>query len=96
MQRSKNRFVRFIAKNKIHAAVFIIFVAFIALQIVISSSRASYQKNYELTQAQNRALEAEYYSLQRELEFVKSDKGIELYARAQGMQMPGETRYKAN
>ncbi|MBR4235987.1 MAG: septum formation initiator family protein [Clostridia bacterium] len=96
MQRSKNRFVRFISKNKIHAAVFVIFVAFIALQIAISSSRASYQKNYELTQAQNRALEAEYYSLQRELEFVKSDKGIELYARAQGMQMPGETRYKAN
>ena len=34
-------------------------------------------------------------ALEDELAFIKTDKGLELYARAEGMCMPGEVRYTA-
>lgn len=48
-------------------------------------------KNAKLARIQ---LEADCDKLSADLEFIKTDEGIELYARSQGMQMPGETLYE--
>lgn len=69
------------------ALVLVVFTA-------VNSSRCStMEEKIRTANLDNLALESEYEQLTAELKFIKSKEGIELYARALGMQMPGETRY---
>ena len=74
----------------LHAAIVILFVA--ADSIISSKSERVRSEINEIIE-QNSLLEAELRDLQDELAFIKTDEGIELYARASGMSMPGEVHY---
>ncbi len=74
----------------------LIAVAFFAIDAVISSANKSTRAEIAKVAAENDALEAELRDLQDELAFIKTDEGIELYARAQGMCKPGEIHYDVN
>ena len=73
----------------------IVFIAvvFVVGLTVIDSITDETRAEIRNVQDQNTALENDLKDLQDELAFIKTDKGIELYARAQGMCMPGEVRY---
>lgn len=64
----------------------------------ISFTRRTKAANEELDalRIETAALTETLNEKEHELEFVKTPEGIELYARANGLQKKGETRYKAN
>ncbi len=64
-------------------------VGIICFNVRIDSTRARIRQ----VSQENAALHTQLDGLESELAFIKTPEGIELYARAQGMSMPGETRY---
>ena len=72
---------------------FIIAVLFFIANAIISSAGNNTRKEIIRVTQENYALELKLHDLEDELAFIKTDEGIELYARAQGMSMPGETHY---
>ena len=60
---------------------------------MLESERKATEIEIAQAKQQTAALSQEYSDLQEELDFIKSDEGLELYARAYGMQMPDEIRY---
>ena len=75
--------------------VIIVAAVFVVGLCIINSITSNTKSEIEDVQAANYELENQLKELQDELAFIKTDKGIELYARAQGMCMPGEVRYTA-
>ena len=72
-----------------------ILAMFLIAHAVIGSVTDSTRAEISRIAAENAALENELMALEDELAFIKTDKGLELYARAEGMCMPGEVRYTA-
>ena len=64
-------------------------IGIICFNVRIDSTRARIKQ----VSQENAALQKQLDNLESELAFIKTPEGIELYARAQGMSMPGETRY---
>lgn len=54
-----------------------------------------YSEQARAIAADNRGLKQEYNELKDELEFVRSEEGIRLYAYSYGYQKEGEVRYNA-
>ena len=81
--------------NNTTYAFFTIFIAvlFFIANAIISSAGKNTRKEIVRVAQQNYELELQLHELEDELAFIKTDEGIELYARAQGMSMPGETLY---
>ncbi len=73
--------------------IFMVAVAFIWINAAMDSRKADIQRRIEQLEVDNEKLSDELTRLNAELEFVATDEGIELYARAQGMGKKGETRY---
>ncbi len=70
-------------------------VTFISVNAVIDARKSSINARIALLKQDNEVLEDELRRLDAELKFIETREGIELYARAQGMGMAGETRYSA-
>ena len=70
-------------------------VTFISVNAVIDARTSSINARIALLKQDNEVLEDELRRLDAELKFIETREGIELYARAQGMGMAGETRYSA-
>lgn len=85
------------AKKPTFAAYLCIFVAIVAIFSILehglNRKTSAAEAEYAALKARNEELQQEYLELQEELNFVRSEEGIELYARAHGMQKAGETRY---
>ena len=73
-----------------------IVVLFFIADHIISSKNSRTRAEIARVSAENAELESELRDLQDELAFIKTDEGIELYARAQGMCKPGEIHYTVN
>lgn len=75
----------------------ILFLAFMLVftpLYIISNRRSAQLKAQEAELfAQKQALSERVLSLKSDLEYARSDAGIEQYARAEGMIMPGEIKY---
>ncbi len=68
-------------------------VVFVVANLIISSAGKNTHREIQRVAQENALLEMQLRELEDELAFIKTDEGIELYARAQGMSMPGETHY---
>ena len=77
-------------------AALIVIVLFVVGNIIITGTGKNTRREIQLVAQQNAQLEAQLRALEDELAFIKTDEGIELYARAQGMSMPGETHYSVH
>ena len=77
-------------------ATLAVIVLFVVANIIITSTGKNTRREIQQISEQNALLEAQLRSLEDELAFIKTDEGIELYARAQGMSMPGETHYSVH
>lgn len=75
------------------AIFFAIVVLFAVCEIKLNHETNAAEAEYAALKARNQELQDEYLELQEELNFVRSEEGIELYARSLGMQKAGETRY---
>ena len=71
----------------------LIAVMFFVANLIISNVSKSTRAEIASVNEQNAELEAQLQDLYDELAFIKTDEGIELYARANGMCMPGEVHY---
>ncbi len=81
-------------KNVIYVSfTVIIAILFVIVNSVISNAGDDTRAEIARVNEQNLALERELRDLEDELAFIKTDEGIELYARAQGMTKPGESHY---
>ena len=84
-------------KNKpLLYATLAVIVLFVVANIIITNTGKNTRREIQQISEQNALLEAQLRSLEDELAFIKTDEGIELYARAQGMSMPGETHYSVH
>lgn len=68
---------------------------FTPLYVILDARSDDMQRAQEALIARRDALSAQMYSLSEQLDYVRSDRGIEQLARANGMIMPGETQYIA-
>lgn len=82
------------ATPRFWVVLFIAFVLVFAPLYLISNNRCNQLKAQEAELlAQKQALSERVLSLKSDLEYARSDAGIEQYARAEGMIMPGEIKY---
>ena len=82
------------ATPRFWVVLFIAFVLVFAPLYLISNNRGYQLKAQEAELlAQKQALSERVLSLKSDLEYARSDAGIEQYARAEGMIMPGEIKY---
>ena len=88
--------VKFHLRKGVYWALIIaIGVIFFSLEGYMSAQKKQVMARIEEVNQENVRLTEELQALESELAFVKTDEGIELYARAMGMRKPGETRYSA-
>lgn len=74
--------------------LFLTFIIVFTPLYIISNRRSAQLKAQEAELlAQKQALSERVLSLKSDLEYARSDAGIEQYARAEGMIMPGEIKY---
>ncbi|MCR4620969.1 MAG: septum formation initiator family protein [Clostridiales bacterium] len=76
-----------------YALVALLILAFAVGIFCFNARITSTRARIKQVSQDNAALQKQLDDLESELAFVKTPEGIELYARAQGMSMPGETRY---
>ena len=82
------------ATPRFWVVLFIAFVLVFAPLYLISNNRSNQLKAQEAELlAQKQELSERVLSLKSDLEYARSDAGIEQYARAEGMIMPGEIKY---
>lgn len=72
-------------------AVFL--MIFTPLYCILGNRLQELQQTEARLTAEKASLDAQVAQLKEELDFVRSEAGVERYARAQGMVMPGETKY---
>lgn len=70
-------------------------VIFSALYFVLDSEAKANQAQLEILKAEKEAYGAELRRLKSEIDYVEEGEGLEKYARAKGMIMPGEVQYVA-
>ena len=85
--------LRHLSKKKYISFFVVVIVLFAVWECIISSKSKSAEKEIARVARENAALEQQLHDLQDELAFIRTDEGLELYARAQGMSMPGEVHY---
>ncbi len=66
---------------------------FTPLYMILNNRSAQLKAQEAELLAQKQALSERVFSLKSDLEYARSDAGIEQYARAEGMIMPGEIKY---
>lgn len=82
------------ATPRFWVVLFIAFVLVFTPLYLISNNRSNQLKAQEAELlAQKQELSERVLSLKSDLEYARSDAGIEQYARAEGMIMPGEIKY---
>lgn len=70
-------------------------IIFSALYFVLDEEAKVKQSQLEMLQAEKEVYREQLRDLQEEIDYVQKPQGIEQYARAKGMIMPGETQYVA-
>lgn len=70
-------------------------IIFSALFFVLNEEAKVKQASLEKLQAEREMYSQQLRILREEIEYVQKPQGIEQYARAKGMIMPGETQYVA-
>lgn len=81
---------------KVLVSLMVVFVIiFSALYFVLDSEAKANQAQLALLQAEKDGYAEELRRLKSEIEYVQSPQGIEQYARAKGMIMPGEVQFVA-
>ena len=71
----------------------IIAVLFFVANAIISSSAKQTRAEISRVTAENFELEAQLHELEDELNYINTLEGLETYAHAYGMSMPGEVHY---
>lgn len=71
-------------------------LVFMPLFLILNQEGKRLEERKQLLTEQFNVRNAEFYQLQRDLQYIHSDQGIEQYAREIGMIMPGEIRYGIN
>lgn len=91
--KKKNRKTLYV-KTRAWVFLLILFMAvFIPLYRILSDRSTQVKEQAAELLAQKQALSERVLSLKSDLDYARSDAGIEQYARAEGMIMPGEVKY---
>ena len=87
---------RYTVNPKLLVSLMVLFVIiFSSLYFVLDSEAKANQAQLALLQAEKDKYAEELRRLKSEIEYVQSAQGIEQYARAKGMVMPGEVQFVA-
>lgn len=91
--KKKNRKILYV-ETRAWVFLLILFMAiFIPLYHMLNNRSNQVKEQVAELLAQKQALSERVLSLKSDLEYARSDAGIEQYARAEGMIMPGEIKY---
>ncbi|MBQ2434176.1 MAG: hypothetical protein IIW08_07915 [Clostridia bacterium] len=87
---------KYIVKPQLLVFLMVLFIIiFSALYFVLDNEAQLKQNQLELLQTEKEMYREQLRDLQDNIEYVQKPQGIEQYARAKGMIMPGETQYVA-
>ena len=87
---------KYTVNPKLLVSLMVLFVIiFSALFVVLDTEAKANQAQLEQLQAEKEAYGEELRRLKSEIDYVQSAQGIEQYARAKGMIMPGEVQFVA-
>ncbi len=87
---------KYTVRPQLLVSLMVIFVIiFSALYFVLDAEAKVKEAQLEALQAEKEAYREQLRNLQSDIDYVQSPQGIEQYARAKGMIMPGETQYVA-
>lgn len=87
---------KYTVNPKLLVSLMVLFVViFSALYFVLDSEAKANQAQLEMLKQEKEAYGEELRRLQSEIEYAQSPQGIEQYARAKGMIMPGEVQFVA-
>lgn len=73
--------------------IVVFLTVFIPLYCILGNRLNDLEKTEARLMAEKASLDAQVTQLKADLDFARSEAGIERYARAQGMIMPGEIKY---
>lgn len=84
----------FTVKPRFWVLLFLAFLlVFTPLYLILDNRSFQLKAQEEALLAQKQALSERVLSLKSDLDYARSDAGIEQYARAEGMILPGEIKY---
>lgn len=87
---------KYTVKPRLLVSLMVLFVIiFSALYFVLDAEARVKQTQLEMLQTEKESYRKKLRSLQADIDYVQEDQGIEQYARAKGMIMPGEIQYVA-
>jgi len=87
---------RFLIKPRLFLIIFAcLALACLLIHAELEGDRKIYQEQLDANIAQRDQLKQQVMDMQAELEYLKTEQGIEQYARAAGMVMPGEIQFVA-
>lgn len=87
---------KYTVKPQLLISLMVLFVViFSALYFVLDTEAKGKQEQLEVLLAEKEAYREQLRELQKEIDYVQHPQGIEQYARAKGMIMPGEIQFVA-